>query len=252
MGFSRQEHWSGLPCPSPGDLPNPGIKPGSQTLQAASYHLSHQGSILGFYKSHFWVYAPEQRFSTSALFTSCIIWVTLCSWVGGNLLHHSGMLSSTSGLSLVAQTVNASADNAGDLGSIPGSGRSPGEGNGSPLQYSCLQNPMDRGAWQAAGHGVAKSRTRLSDFTFWSRHLLCACSTPPQSWQSKSSPNTAKCSPADKTAQVENYCPNETFQHVDKYQAEHVHYGVVYKSKTLKRIQLYFNRRKDKCLDTSL
>ena len=48
----------------------------------------------------------------------------------------------------------ASACNAGDPGSIPESGRSPGEGNGSPLQYSCLENPMDRGAWEAAVHGV--------------------------------------------------------------------------------------------------
>ena len=48
--------------------------------------------------------------------------------------------------SLVAQAVKASAYTAGDLGSIPGSGRSPGEGNGNPLQYSCLENPMDRGA----------------------------------------------------------------------------------------------------------
>ena len=49
--------------------------------------------------------------------------------------------------------------NAGDMGSgsIPGLGRSPGEGNGNPLQYSCLENPMDRGAWQAPVHGVAKS-----------------------------------------------------------------------------------------------
>ena len=62
--------------------------------------------------------------------------------------------------------VKASARNAGDLGSIPGSGRSPGEGNGNPLQYSCLENPMDGGAWWAAVHGVAKCRTRLSDFTF--------------------------------------------------------------------------------------
>ena len=44
--------------------------------------------------------------------------------------------------------------NAGDVGLIPGSGRSPGDGNGNPLQYSCLGNPMDRGAWQAAVHGV--------------------------------------------------------------------------------------------------
>ena len=58
----------------------------------------------------------------------------------------------------------ASAYNAGDPGSIPGSGRSPGEGNGTPLQYSCLENPMDRGAWWATIHGVAKSQTRLNDF----------------------------------------------------------------------------------------
>ena len=59
----------------------------------------------------------------------------------------------------------ASAYNAGDLGSIPGSGRFPGEGKGNPLQYSCLENPMDRGAWSATVHGVAKNRTRLRDFT---------------------------------------------------------------------------------------
>ena len=52
-----------------------------------------------------------------------------------------------------------SACNAGDLGSIPGSGRSPGVGNGNPLQNPCLENPMDRGAWQAAVHGVTKSQT---------------------------------------------------------------------------------------------
>ena len=59
----------------------------------------------------------------------------------------------------------ASAYNAGDLGSIPGSGRSPGEGNGSPLQYSCLENPMDGGAWWTTVHRVAKSQTWLSDIT---------------------------------------------------------------------------------------
>ena len=52
-----------------------------------------------------------------------------------------------------------------DVCSSPGSGRFPGEGNGNPLQYSCLENPMDGGAWWATVHGVAKSRTRLSDFT---------------------------------------------------------------------------------------
>ena len=59
----------------------------------------------------------------------------------------------------------ASAYNVGDPGLIPGSGRSPGEGNGNPLQYSCLENPMDQGAWWATVCGVAKSQTRLSDFS---------------------------------------------------------------------------------------
>jgi len=53
--------------------------------------------------------------------------------------------------------------NTGDMGSIPESGRSSGEGNGYPLQYSCLGNPMDRGAWQATVRGVAKSETRIQD-----------------------------------------------------------------------------------------
>ena len=57
----------------------------------------------------------------------------------------------------------ASAFNAGDLGFVPGLGRSPGVGNGNPLQYSCLENSMDRGTWQATVHGVTKSRTRLSN-----------------------------------------------------------------------------------------
>ena len=73
--------------------------------------------------------------------------------------------------------------NAGDIrdaGSIPGSGRSPEVGSGNPLQYSCLENPMDRGAWQATVHGVTKSRTRLSNLahmhlvpTYWGSGSLC-------------------------------------------------------------------------------
>ena len=53
--------------------------------------------------------------------------------------------------------------NKGDMGSIPGLGRSSGEGNGNPFQYSCLGNPMDRGAWWATVHGVVRSWTRLRD-----------------------------------------------------------------------------------------
>jgi len=53
--------------------------------------------------------------------------------------------------------------NAGDMGSIPGLGRSPGGGNGNPLQYSCLGNPMDRGAWQATVHGVTNATEQLNN-----------------------------------------------------------------------------------------
>ena len=59
--------------------------------------------------------------------------------------------------------VKESACNAGELGSIPGSGKSPGEGNGNPLQCSCLGIPMDREAWWAIVHEATKSRTQLSD-----------------------------------------------------------------------------------------
>ena len=77
---------------------------------------------------------------------------------------NKGRLSNYQGLP-GGSKVKASACNAGDLGSIPGSGRSPGEGNGNPLQYSCLENPMDREAWWATVHGVTKSHTQLNDFT---------------------------------------------------------------------------------------
>ena len=74
----------------------------------------------------------------------------------------------------------SSSSSAGDLGSVPGSGRSPGERNGYPLQYSCLENSMDRGAWQATIHRITKSGTRLSE---WHSHIFqralvspCVCS----------------------------------------------------------------------------
>ena len=69
-------------------------------------------------------------------------------------------------MTLVVKNPPANAGDLGDAGSIPGLGRSPGEGHGNPLQYSCLENPMDRGAWWATVHSVAKSQTGLSDFHF--------------------------------------------------------------------------------------
>ena len=66
---------------------------------------------------------------------------------------------------LVVKNPTANAGDIGDLGPIPGLGRSPGEDNGNPLQYSCLENPMDRRAWWATVHWVTKSRTHLKRFT---------------------------------------------------------------------------------------
>ena len=66
--------------------------------------------------------------------------------------------------SVVKKNLPANAGDARDVGSIPGLWRSRGEGNGHPLQYSCLENSMDRGAWWAAVHGVPKSWTQLSDW----------------------------------------------------------------------------------------
>ena len=72
----------------------------------------------------------------------------------------------------VVKNLSANAGATGDASSIPGSGRSLGEGNGNPLQYSCLENPVERGAWWAAVHGVTKSQTRLSMHTSFSKYWL--------------------------------------------------------------------------------
>ena len=99
VGFSRQEYWSGLPFPSPGDLPNPGIEPRSPALPTDALPSEPPGN-------------PP-----------------------------------------------AKAGDIRDTGSILGSGRAPGGGHSNPLQYSCLENPMDRGTRWATAHWVVKSRT---------------------------------------------------------------------------------------------
>ena len=75
--------------------------------------------------------------------------------------------------SSVVKNLPANAGATGDSGSIPGSGRSLGVRNGNPLQYSCLENPMDRGAWQATVHELTKSQTQLSAHTHTLMINLC-------------------------------------------------------------------------------
>ena len=122
MGFARQECWSGLPFPSPGDLPNPGIKPASPELAGRIFTTSSTWEALQDCLLLFYLSAPL-----------AFQWVRLPRWLRG-----------------------VSASNVGDLGLIPGSGRSPGEGNGKPLQHSCLENPMNSGTWQATVHRIAR------------------------------------------------------------------------------------------------
>ena len=75
-----------------------------------------------------------------------------------------------------------SACNEGGLGSVPGLGRSPGEGNGNSLQDSCLENSKDRGTWWATVHGVAKSWTQLSDYTFTLKIEAPQPVSSPENW----------------------------------------------------------------------
>ena len=124
MGFSRQEYWSGLPCPPPGDLPKPGIKPRSPTLQADSLLFEPPGKsslLIGELINKLW-YSPPM-----------------------------GFLGGTSGKECLPMQETR-------VQSL-GWEKSPGEGSGNALQYSCLDNPIDRGARQAPVHGVTKSET---------------------------------------------------------------------------------------------
>ena len=88
----------------------------------------------------------------------------------GAVLHVWNWIKEVLGASLVAHVGKNPPANAGDLGSVPGLGIPPGGGHGNPLQYPCLENPMDRGAWRATVHGVLKSQTRrnrLNSSTVW-------------------------------------------------------------------------------------
>ena len=81
-----------------------------------------------------------------------------------------GTCRKASQVALVVKNLPVNAGDIRDVGSIPGLGRSPGEGHSYPLQYSCLENPMDRGTWRATVHRVAKSRTRLKWFSTFHKH----------------------------------------------------------------------------------
>ena len=130
MGFSRQKYWGGLPFPTPGDLHNPGIEPASLGSPALA--------------GRFFTVAPPGKFKVkrSSLWylLKSIFRIGLPWWYSGKVsAFNAGVI--------------------GDVGLIFELGRSPGGGNGNPLQYSCLGNPRDRGAWQAIVDGVTNNGT---------------------------------------------------------------------------------------------
>ena len=90
----------------------------------------------------------------------------------------------------------------------PGSGRSPGGGNGNSLQYSCLENPMDGGTWWAIVHGVAKSRTQLSDIWVWLSWLSNACNSrkdPESKWLARNQPHYYKTQDGNHVAEQSSW-----------------------------------------------
>ena len=196
MGFPRQEYWSGLSFPSPGDLPDPGIKPmppESSALTGGFFSTVPQGKplvCLQFSSVQSLTLCDPMNRSTPGLpvhhqlpeFTQTHVhWVSDASQPSHPLSspspsafnlsqHHFSVKIYIWQYHLFLKTSGSdgkeSAHNVGDPDLIPKSRRSPGEGNGNPLQYSCLENPMDGGAWCATVLGVSKSQTRLRNFTF--------------------------------------------------------------------------------------
>ena len=122
-----------------------------------------------------WDFAGKNT-GVSAIYFSRGIFLThasnpcLLHWQGNSLLlSHLGRASQ---VVLVIKNLPVNAGDIKDVGSIPGWGRSPGEVNGNPLRYSCLENSMDRGAWQATFHGIAKDRTWLTEHEPLAKHPL--------------------------------------------------------------------------------
>ena len=167
QGILQARYWSGLSWPPPGDLPNPGIEPRSPTLQADSLPLvpaGKPGTSLHLAKS---LHLPSPLETGASLVAQQVknphaMLETQVQFMVRKIPWRRDRLSTPVSLSFSHGSAGKeSAWNAGDLGSIPALERSPGEGNGYPLQHSGLENSM-------TAHGVTKSRTRLSNFhTTW-------------------------------------------------------------------------------------
>ena len=162
---ARILEWVGMPS-SRGSC-SPKDRTQASCIAGRLYHLSHRPStymipILTWnYDCHF--NGDHTQISIALPLVSCYLWVRISLDLNLTIkLMKQNYVHDFPG----GSDGKASAYNAGDPGSIPGLGRSPGEGNGNPLQYSCLENPTDGRTWWATVHGVTESQTWLSDFTF--------------------------------------------------------------------------------------
>ena len=145
MRFSRREHWSGLPFSCPADLPNPRTEPRLLHCRQNLYHLNHQGiNGQSWNLESIWSLAGWSYDTDILEVIRYMIPLPQATFLGGS-------------------DGKESACNARKPGSIPGLERSPGGGHGSPLQYACLETPMDRGAWWTIFHGGAKSYSWASN-----------------------------------------------------------------------------------------
>ena len=146
LGFSRQEYWSGVPFPSPmheSEKWQWSLSVVSDSLRPHGLQPTRLLRPWDFFRQEYWsgVLSPLE----------CVFKI--------NLIYVWGFPGSS---------------DVGNLGLNPGSGRSPGEGNDYPLQYSCLENPMDRGTWWAIIHGITKSQMWVSNEHF---HFFNVCPT---------------------------------------------------------------------------
>ena len=141
------------------------------TLCVPMDHSPPGSSIHGILQARIlqWVAMPSSRGSSQPRDWTQVS-LCLLHWQAGSLplapsgkpngLYQIELFLRVSQVALVVKNLPANAGDLRDMGSIPGLGRSPGEGHGNPLQYSCLENPMDRGAWQATVHEVTQSQTQ--------------------------------------------------------------------------------------------
>ena len=162
MGFSRQEYWSGVTCPPPGDLPDPGIEPMSLPSPAFAGRFFTMSTpwetldLLSFTQLSSYLTIINLSIhicNLSSTHTRVYIYISIIyvSFVLSIIIYPSSVYLPSHHLYIYlgGSHRKESACNVGDLGSVPGLVSSPGEGNGNTVQYSCLENPMDRGAWWA-------------------------------------------------------------------------------------------------------